>query len=157
MSLNGKIAVVTGAGSGMGLATVRAFIREGATVYALDISQDNLDRELGSEQAVTTIALDIADSTAINEAFARIATEHGKLDALINAAGVNTPNRRATEWLDSINHTMMDHMKRGEAFAPEFLTDIPDEDFDRVMRINVHGTFFTIRAAAPLLLSLIHI
>lgn len=151
MSLNGKIAVVTGAGSGMGLATVRAFIREGATVYALDISQDNLDRELGDEQAVTTIALDIADSTAINEAFARIATEHGKLDALINAAGVNTPNRRATEWLDSINHTMIDHMQRGEAYAPEFLTDIPDEDFDRVMRINVHGTFFTIRAATPLL------
>ncbi|MGD7003860.1 SDR family NAD(P)-dependent oxidoreductase [Corynebacterium halotolerans] len=43
MSLSSKIAVVTGAGSGMGLATVRAFLEEGATVYALDISPDNLD------------------------------------------------------------------------------------------------------------------
>lgn len=151
MSLNGKIAVVTGAGSGMGLATVHAFLREGATVYALDISQENLDRELGDQKDVTTIAVDIADSAAINEAFARIKEEHGKLHALINAAGVNTPNRRATEWLDNINHTMMEHMKRGEAYAPEFFGEIPDEDFDRVMQINVNGTFYTIRAAAPLL------
>ncbi|AGF71095.1 SDR family NAD(P)-dependent oxidoreductase [Corynebacterium halotolerans] len=150
-ALEDKIAVVTGAGSGMGLATVRAFVREGARVYALDISRDNLDRELGAEDSVTTIALDIADSASVNEAFERINQDHGRLDILINAAGVNTPNRRATEWLDSINHRMMDAMKSGESFTPEFLTEIPDEDFDRVMKINVNGTFFTTRAAAPLL------
>ena len=149
--LQNKIAVVTGAGSGMGLATVRAFIREGATVYALDISQDNLDRELGDQPQVTAIALDIADSAAVNQAFERVREDHGRLDVLINAAGVNTPNRRATEWLDGINHRMLDAMKASEPFAPEFLEDTPDEDFDRVMRINVNGTFFAIRAAAPLL------
>ena len=150
-SLENKIAVVTGAGSGMGLATVLAFVREGATVYALDISQDNLDRELGDQPQVTAIALDIADSAAVNQAFERVRDEHGKLDVLINAAGVNTPNRRATEWLDGINHRMLDAMKAGEPFAPEFLEETPDEDFDRVMKINVNGTFFAIRAAAPLL------
>lgn len=149
--LENKIAVVTGAGSGMGLSTVLAFVREGATVYALDISQDNLDRELGDQPQVTTIALDIADSAAVNQAFGRVRDEHGKLDVLINAAGVNTPNRRATEWLDGINHRMLDAMKAGEPFAPEFLEETPDEDFDRVMKINVNGTFFAIRAAAPLL------
>lgn len=150
-SLENKIAVVTGAGSGMGLATVLAFVREGATVYALDISQDNLDRELGDQPQVTAIALDIADSAAVNQAFERVRDEHGKLDVLINAAGVNTPNRRATEWLDGINRRMLDAMKAGEPFAPEFLEETPDEDFDRVMKINVNGTFFAIRAAAPLL------
>ncbi|MCS5478089.1 SDR family oxidoreductase [Corynebacterium sp. YIM 101645] len=150
-ALQGKIAVVTGAGSGMGLATVKAFVREGATVYALDISQDNLDRELGSEEAVTALAVDISDSTAVAAVFEQVNAEHGKLDILINAAGVNTPNRRATEWLDSINHTMLEHMKAGKPFAPEFLEETPDEDFDRVMKINVHGTFYAIRAAAPLL------
>lgn len=149
--LENKIAVVTGAGSGMGLSTVLAFVREGATVYALDISQDNLDRELGDQPQVTAIALDIADSAAVNQAFGRVRDEHGKLDVLINAAGVNTPNRRATEWLDGINHRMLDAMKAGEPFAPEFLEETPDEDFDRVMKINVNGTFFAIRAAAPLL------
>ncbi|AGS33576.1 short chain dehydrogenase/reductase oxidoreductase [Corynebacterium maris DSM 45190] len=150
-ALQGKIAVVTGAGSGMGLATVRAFLREGATVYALDISQDNLDRELGSEDDVTLIALDIADSAAVNDAFTRVRDDHGRLDALVNAAGVSTPNRRATEWVDDINHRMTDAMKKGEEFAPEFLTDIPDEDFDRVMKINLYGAFYAIRAATPLL------
>lgn len=149
--LNGKIAVVTGAGSGMGLATVKAFVREGATVYALDISQDNLDRELGSLDAVTPLAVDISDSAAVAAVFEQVAQAHGKLDVLINAAGVNTPNRRATEWLDSINHRMLEHMKAGQPFAPEFLEETPDEDFDRVMKINVHGTFYAIRAAAPLL------
>lgn len=149
--LNGKIAVITGAGSGMGLATVKAFVREGATVYALDISQDNLERELGSESAVTALAVDISDSAAVSAVFEQVKEAHGKLDILINAAGVNTPNRRATEWLDSINHTMIEHMKAGKPFAPEFLEDTPDEDFDRVMKINVHGTFYAIRAAAPLL------
>lgn len=151
MSLSNKIAVVTGAGSGMGLATVRAFLAEGATVYALDLSRGNLDRELGGEDRVTTLDLDIADSAAVDAAFDRVNNEHGKLDILINAAGVNTPNRRATEWLDSINHRMIDAAKEGESFTPEYLSEIPDEDFERVMKINVHGTFFAIRAAAPLL------
>lgn len=151
MKLNNKIAVVTGAGSGMGLATVRAFLREGATVYAFDISAENLERELGDEDNAHPIALDIADSAAVTAAFDRIGQEQGRLDALINAAGVNTPNRRATEWLDGINHEMMAALGRGEAYHPEYLAEIPDEDFQRVMEINVLGTFYAVRAAAPLL------
>lgn len=135
----------------MGLATVKAFLREGATVYALDISEDNLNQELKAEPHAHLIALDISNSAAVNEAFSRIANEQGKIHALINAAGVNTPNRRATEWLDNINHSMLDAMKNGQPYHPEFLSEIPDEDFDRVMQINVNGTFYAIRAAAPLL------
>ncbi|QGU03436.1 SDR family NAD(P)-dependent oxidoreductase [Corynebacterium comes] len=150
-ALEHKIAAVTGAGSGMGLATVRAFVREGATVYAMDISQDNLDREFRDQPQVTAIGLDISDSAAVNEAFDRIRENHGKLHALVNAAGVSVPNRRAVEWVDDINHRMVEAMKKGEPFAPEFLGEIPDEDFDRVMKINLYGTFYTTRAAVPLL------
>lgn len=150
-SLEGKVAVVTGAGSGMGLATVKAFVAGGAHVYALDISPDNLDRELGGEGTVTTVALDISDSAAVNAAFDQVRDNHGKLDILVNAAGVSTPNRRATEWVDDINNRMVEAMKNGEPFAPEFLTEISDQDFDRVMKINLYGTFFTIRAAVPLM------
>lgn len=151
VQLQDKIAVITGAGSGMGLAAVRTFVAEGATVYALDISQAALDRELADLPGATGIAVDIADSAAVNAAFKRVADEHGRLDVLINAAGVNTPHRQATEWLDGINHRMLDAMKAGEPFTPEFITEIPDEDFDRVMRINVYGTFYCLRAAVPLL------
>lgn len=150
-SLEDKIAVVTGAGSGMGLATARAFIREGAMVYALDISSEKLHEEFDGQNAVTSIPLDISDAPAVNKVFEQINLEHGKLDILVNAAGVNTPNHQATEWLDSINNRMIDAMKSGEEFVPEYLNEIPDEDFERVMQINVHGTFFMIRSAAPLL------
>lgn len=150
-ALQGKVAVVTGAGSGMGLATAQEFVQAGAHVYALDLSEQNLARELSNAESVTRIALDVADSAAVNEAFAQVAEKHGKLDILVNAAGVSTPSRRATEWVDDINHRMTDAAKKGEPFAPEFLTEIPDEDFDRVMKINLYGTFFTLRAAVPLL------
>lgn len=151
MDLQNRIAVVTGAASGMGLATVRAFLAEGAEVYGLDISQDALDRELGPLDGATGIAADISDSAAVDAAFGRVEREHGRLDILINAAGVNTPHRRATAWLDDINHRMIAALKAGEPFAPEFITEIPDEDFERVMKINVHGTFYCLRAAVPLL------
>lgn len=151
MDLQDKIAVITGAGSGMGLAAARAFLAEGATVYALDISQDAVDREFSEEPHATGLAVDIADSAAVTAAFKRVADEQGRLDVLINAAGVNTPHRQATEWLDGINHRMLAAMKAGEPFSPEFITEIPDEDFDRVMRINVYGTFYCLRAAVPLL------
>src|SRR5690625_1899998 len=134
-----KIAVVTGAGSGMGLATVRAFVREGAIVYALDISHENLEREFDGEKAVTPIALDIADSAAVNDAFEQVKRDHDKLDILVNAAGVNTPNRRATEWLDSINHQMMDAMKSGEEFTPEYLHEIPDRSEEHTSELQSRG------------------
>lgn len=156
LSLKGKIAVVTGAGSGMGLATAKTFLREGAIVYALDLSAENLHNNLSktvteNADSLNTIALDISDSQAIIKAFQQISEEHGEMHILINAAGVNTPNRKATQWLDNINHTMMDSLKNGQPFTPEFLEEIPDEDFDRVMQINVNGTFYAIRAATPLM------
>lgn len=149
--LAGKVAVVTGAASGMGLATVRTFVEQGAKVYALDISEENLDREYEGNDNVVARACDISDSKAVNSVFEEITKNDGKLDILVNAAGISTPGRRATEWMDDKNHRMIEAMKAGKEFHQEFFTEIPDEDFDRVMKINVYGTFYTIRAAVPLL------
>ncbi|MDR7328374.1 SDR family NAD(P)-dependent oxidoreductase [Corynebacterium guangdongense] len=149
--LAGKVAVVTGAASGMGRATVRTFVEQGAKVYALDISQDTLAREYEGNDNVVARACDISDSAAVNAVFEEITEQEGKLDTLVNAAGISTPGRRATEWMDDINHRMIAAMKAGEPFNPEFMTAIPDEDFDRVLKINLYGSFYTIRAAVPLL------
>jgi NAD(P)-dependent dehydrogenase (short-subunit alcohol dehydrogenase family) len=151
MELNGKIAVVTGAASGMGLATVKALAAAGATVYGVDLRQEALDVSLSGVERAVGLAADVSDSTAINAVFARVEADHGRLDVLVNAAGVSTPNREKQAWVDGINNDMIAAAKSGQTYHPVFLEEIPDEDFNRVMAINLNGTFFTMRAAAPLL------
>lgn len=151
MELEGKIAVVTGAASGMGLATVKELVSAGARVYGIDLRQQALDAALADIDAAEGFAADVSDSAAVAAVFDRIRTEHGRLDILVNAAGVPTPSRAQQEWVDDINGQMVAAAKDGRAFAPEFIEGISDEDFGRVMAINVTGSFYTMRAAAPLL------
>jgi len=151
MRFTDSVAFVTGAASGMGLATAKALVEEGAIVYGADISAEALDREFATLEGTVPIALDIADSAAVNAAFDQIAEQHGALRLLVNAAGVNAPNRQALDVLNSENEQVFEAMKRGERHNSVFIEHTSDEDFDRVMRINLYGMFYTTRAAAPLL------
>jgi NAD(P)-dependent dehydrogenase (short-subunit alcohol dehydrogenase family) len=80
--LEGKTAVITAAAQGIGRATVEAFVREGARVWAADINADKL-RELEALPGVTGRCVDVRD----NEAVARFADEAGAVDILFNCAG----------------------------------------------------------------------
>lgn len=151
MELNGKIAVVTGAASGMGLATVKALEGAGATVYGIDLRQEALDSALAGLENAEGHAADVSDSAAVNQVFETVKDKHGKLDILVNAAGVSTPNREKQAWVDGINNDMIAAIKAGEPYNPEFIEEITDDDFNRVMAINLSGSFYTMRAAAPLL------
>ncbi|GAB3168949.1 SDR family NAD(P)-dependent oxidoreductase [Streptomyces incanus] len=151
MELDGRIAVVTGAASGMGLAAVKALAGAGATVYGMDLRQENLDRAFDGLERVRGHAADVSDSAAVNRVFDRVREDHGRLHILVNAAGVATPNKEKQAWVDGINHRMTESFKTGETYHPEFLGGISDEDFDRVVAINLNGTFYAIRAAVPLL------
>lgn len=151
MRVDDAIAVVTGAASGMGLATAKALTEAGATVYGLDLHREALDHEFTSLARARGFAVDVSDSAAVGEVFAQVEADHGKLDVLVNAAGVSTPGPQQQAWVDDINDRMVTAAKTGEDFHPEFLGGIIDADFDRVVAINLNGTFYTIRAAAELL------
>ncbi len=92
-SIEGKVAVVTGAASGMGRATVRLFAEQGARVAALDVNAESLNavvREIESaDYPVKDWALDLSDKDAIVETFADIADHFGGIDILINNAGIS--------------------------------------------------------------------
>ena len=96
-SIAGKVAVVTGAGSGMGRATAALFADEGAKVAALDINQEALDRVVGEIAAagcpVQGWALDVADGAAIERVIPAIAEHFGGIDILINNAGIGAGGR----------------------------------------------------------------
>ena len=123
--LEGKVAVVTGGNSGIGLATAKEFAREGARVVITGRDARTLDeaaREIGGGVlALRSDALSLADTDAL---FAAVKQRFGRIDVLFVNAGV-------------------------AQFAP--LEETTEELFDHVMDINFKGAYFTVKKALPLL------
>ena len=86
--LEGKVAVITGAGSGMGRASAEVFVREGAKVLAADISgrQEETADALGD--AVVPFRVDVTDEASVEAMFAAALEAFGKVDAVLNVAGI---------------------------------------------------------------------
>lgn len=88
-ALGGKVAIITGAGAGIGKATAQLFAEEGAFVYALDINGLNWVESYSSKKGtITPINLDICDFSAVKNAVLVIKKEHGRIDVLANIAGL---------------------------------------------------------------------
>ncbi|MFG2054943.1 3-oxoacyl-ACP reductase [Micromonospora sp. NPDC048930] len=103
--LTDRVAVVTGAGSGIGLATVRRFAAEGARVVCADIDADAGKRaaeEVGGE----FVAADVADEASVRDLFDGVADRHGRVDVAFNNAGISPPDD------DSILDTGLDAWER---------------------------------------------
>jgi NAD(P)-dependent dehydrogenase (short-subunit alcohol dehydrogenase family) len=123
--LSGKIALVTGGSSGLGLATAKRFIAEGAYVFITGRRQSELDaavKELGTQ--VAAIRGDISSLPDLDRLFAAIKEQKGRLDILFANAGL------------------------GEFAA---LGQITEEHFDKTFGVNVRGTLFTVQKALPLM------
>jgi NAD(P)-dependent dehydrogenase (short-subunit alcohol dehydrogenase family) len=123
--LEGKIALVTGGNSGIGLATAKHFVGEGAYVYITGRSQTKLDsavKEIGSN--VTAVQVDVTNLKDLDRLYEQIKKEKGKLDIIFANAGVFN-------------------------YAP--LESISEEHFDGIFDSNVKGLVFTVQKAVPLL------
>ena len=122
--LEGKVAVVTGGNSGIGLAAARRFVAEGAYVFITGRRQAELDeavRQIGKH--VTGVRGDVSNLTDLDHLFATAKQQKGRLDVLFANAGV-------------------------PAVAP--LGEITEAHFDKVFNINVKGLLFTVQKALPL-------
>ena len=122
------MAVITGGSGGIGLATGRLFAAEGATVVLVDLDAARLQAavaEAGAGQHVTAQVADVGDEAQMRSALADTVARHGRLDVLFCNAG--TEGR----------------------VAP--LTEMPVEDFDRVMAVNVRGVFLGLKHALPMM------
>lgn len=126
-----RLAVVTGGGSGVGRATVLALVSAGWSVVALGRRRSALEetRSLAGALAgrITVLECDIAQQESVREVGARIETEHGPVEVLVNAAGTNAPQRALEVLSDADYRAMMDTNLNGayhcvQAFLPGMRT-----------------------------------
>lgn len=128
--LHGKVAVITGAASGIGLATVDAFTAAGARAIAADMDGPALEKAcqtLASDgRDVTPVQLDVTDVDAIRKLFARVRDDFGGFDHLVNCAGVS---------------------RRGP------VADLSEEDWELTLKVNLTSVFLCCKYALPLLIA----
>lgn len=126
-ALDGKVALITGAASGLGLETAKLFVEEGARVVASDVGDEPSEalRDLGSD--VVYVRADVRSRAELDSAVERAESSFGRLDCVVANAGI----------------------MGSASFRP--IEEVSDEDWATVIDVNLTGTFRTFRAAVPAL------
>ncbi len=110
--LDGKVAVITGAGSGMAKASTKVFVREGAKVVAADISGAENDTAAEVGEAVVPFHCDVTREADVEALIAKAVTQFGRVDAVLNVAGIG---------------------------AGGLIADVTMEDYDRTLDVDLRG------------------
>lgn len=125
MRLQGKTAIISGAGSGIGFATVRKFLTEGAQVFATDVNASALESLVREFPAIATLPGDVSRPDDVAAIVAAAMSRWNRLDVLVNSAGITARNV-------------------GENASLE-------ERWDKVMAVNVKGSMLMAHAAVPVM------
>jgi 2-keto-3-deoxy-L-fuconate dehydrogenase len=124
--LDEKVAVVTGAGSGIGRAIALTFAAQGARVFVLErqapAAAETVERIAASSGLATAVACDVSDATSVTAAFASVEAAAGRVDVLVNNAGI--------AGIGTVESTT-------------------EADLDRIYAVNVKGVFLCSQAAVP--------
>lgn len=124
MRLQGKVAIVTGGGSGFGEGIARRFVAEGAKVVIADINEEAAKQVAGSlGEAAAAVRSDVADNASVKEMVEAACGRFGRLDILVNNAGYSQRNQPMLE--------------------------VDEETFDRIFAVNVKAIYLGARHAVP--------
>ncbi len=123
IDLGKRIAVITGGSGGIGLAVADRMLQSGATVVLWDLDRATLDKAIEGRARTTGIKVDVTDLATIESATTQVIAEFGRIDILVNAAGITS---RRTAVVD---------------FTPEL--------WRKIVEINLTGTFLCCRAVVP--------
>jgi 3-oxoacyl-[acyl-carrier protein] reductase len=132
-SLNGKIAIVTGAGQGIGKHAAKTLAEAGAAVAVADLNAETAEAtaaELDAISKAIPVVVDVRDGDAVKSAMAQAASKLGGIDIAVCNAGI------------------VPHFRWGLPHWPR-VADMDEEFWDRVIRTNLYGTFFAAKHAIP--------
>ena len=128
IDLNGKVALVTGAGRGIGRVTADLLASNGAAVVYTDVDHSAVLDAAQGVRGASAFAVDVTDEAQIEQVIARVVAQHGSLDILINNAGTNTLHHRVT------------------------IDEFPRSEWDRLLAVDLTGVYSMSRAAARAML-----
>ena len=125
-ALSGKVALVTGAGSGIGRAIARLSAQEGATVAAAGRTPEHLaETAAGSAGAIVPVVMDVTDEASVARCVREVLERFGRIDVLVNNAGIGTTKS---------------------------VVEVEPDEWDRVFAVNVRGVYLCTRAVVPQML-----
>jgi 3-oxoacyl-[acyl-carrier protein] reductase len=156
MKLEGRTALITGAGSGIGRATAALFANQGARIVINDVNREAAEAAVeamgAARERACAITADVSDSAAVQAMFAQVAQRFGGLDILFNNAGIGeTGNRR-----DEVN-------RKGESQVQELMmggkiqthwditASLTDQEWHQMIGVHLTGSFFCTREALKLM------
>lgn len=152
MSLHGKVALVTGAGLGLGGTIAQAMAKQGASLVVCDVNMQALQ---ATESAITALGADclalecdVSDSAAVDRMFAQAAKRFGTVDVLVNNAARIPNSPQETERRNRHYAYMTTPIPRQ---ALGIVSSLSDEDWLKWWGVNMHGVFYCTRAALRLM------
>ena len=140
------VAFITGAGSGLGAAFATRLAADGAAVVVNDI---DADAAAATAEAIGGAAapFDVCDSAAFDSEVDQAVARHGRLDILINNAGIAPPFNDVLFEAGMANQLLRMEGRIAEMAPAEFLTSMSDDEWDRMIRVHLYGSFYGTRAA----------
>jgi NAD(P)-dependent dehydrogenase (short-subunit alcohol dehydrogenase family) len=129
VELSGKVALVTGSARGIGEAIARMLANNGAQVVCADVDVDGVQKVASSLSQAIGIRIDVSDPGEVESVISQVEQDLGRLDILINNAGVNTLAHRVT------------------------IEEFPLEEWERILKVDLTGLFLVSRAATKIMLA----
>ncbi len=155
MKLDDRIALVTGGGSGIGRAIALLFAEEGAQVVVNDVRPEAARETVAAMNGRRgrAIAADVADSGAVRAMFAEIARDFGRLDVLVNNAGIAETSAGDVQGLAGKAEARIGEMVSGQPIQTHWdvTQELSDEAWHRMIGVHLNGTFFCTREALRLM------
>ncbi|MGB8522906.1 MAG: SDR family NAD(P)-dependent oxidoreductase [Candidatus Acidiferrales bacterium] len=157
MRLAGKVALVTGGGSGIGRAIATLFAEEGASVVVNDVVLEAAQKAvegMGSAGArALAVKADVSSSAEVKSMFAQIAARYGALDILVNNAGIGETDAKHGEEIRRKAEARITELMSGGKITTHWdaTSEMSDADWSRMIGVHLNGTFFCTRETLKLM------
>ena len=157
MNMDGQVALVTGAGSGIGRAIAQLFAEEGARVVANDVVLEAAEETVQGMGAASdrgvAVKADVSSSADVRAMFDEITRRFGTLDVLVNNAGIGETSEAKRDQTNRKGESRLGELMRGGPVRThwDITQDLADEEWHRMIGVHLNGTFFCTREALKLM------